>query len=195
MPRFGSRLHEGAAVGEARAVTASEAPDLVLTRGRVYTMDAARSWADAVAVRAGGSQRSVRAQRSRHPAGPRRTSSICMVACSCPASRTLICIRRAAASRRSSATCTGPRPGSKASSALRATRRHIPTRNWILGEAGDGRLPRRDPVERRPGRDPSRPAGLPHEPGRARRLGELEGARAGGHLTRDRRPEGRTDRA
>ncbi len=53
MPRFGSRLHEGAAVGEGRGVTASEAPDLVLTRGRVYTMDAARSWAEAVAVRAG----------------------------------------------------------------------------------------------------------------------------------------------
>ena len=52
MPRFGSRLHEGAAVGEGRGVTASEAPDLVLTRGRVYTMDAARSWAEAVAVRA-----------------------------------------------------------------------------------------------------------------------------------------------
>jgi predicted amidohydrolase YtcJ len=29
------------------------APDLVLTRGRVYTLDAARSWAEAVAVRGG----------------------------------------------------------------------------------------------------------------------------------------------
>ena len=34
-------------------MTANGASDLVLTRGRVYTMDAARSWAEAVAVRAG----------------------------------------------------------------------------------------------------------------------------------------------
>ena len=34
-------------------MTTNGAPDLVLTRGRVYTMDAARSWAEAVAVRAG----------------------------------------------------------------------------------------------------------------------------------------------
>jgi predicted amidohydrolase YtcJ len=53
MPRFGSRLRNGSPVGEGRAVTANDAPDLVLTRGRIYTMDAARSWAEAVAVRAG----------------------------------------------------------------------------------------------------------------------------------------------
>jgi predicted amidohydrolase YtcJ len=53
MPRAGSRLHEEALVGEGRAVTTNGAPDLVLTRGHVYTMDAARSWAEAVAVRAG----------------------------------------------------------------------------------------------------------------------------------------------
>jgi predicted amidohydrolase YtcJ len=53
MPRAGSRLHEQGLVGEGRAVTTNGAPDLVLTRGRVYTMDAARSWAEAVAVRAG----------------------------------------------------------------------------------------------------------------------------------------------
>src|SRR5215210_8462076 len=53
MPRAGSRLHEGAPVGEGRAVTTNGAPALVLTRGHVYTMDAARSWAEAVAVRAG----------------------------------------------------------------------------------------------------------------------------------------------
>src|SRR5215210_1164985 len=53
MHRFGSRLHDGSPVGEGRAVTPNGAPDLVLTRGRIYTMDAARSWAEAVAVRAG----------------------------------------------------------------------------------------------------------------------------------------------
>ncbi|HLM33167.1 MAG TPA: hypothetical protein VK285_03795, partial [Gaiellaceae bacterium] len=34
-------------------MTTNGAPDLVLTRGRVYTIDAARSWFEAVAVRAG----------------------------------------------------------------------------------------------------------------------------------------------
>src|SRR5512132_3172267 len=53
MPRAGCRLDEEGVVGEGRAVTTNGAPDLVLTRGRVYTMDAARSWAEAVAVRAG----------------------------------------------------------------------------------------------------------------------------------------------
>ena len=53
MPRAGSRLHGEGFVGEGRIVTTNGAPDLVLTRGRVYTMDAARSWAEAVAVRAG----------------------------------------------------------------------------------------------------------------------------------------------
>ena len=34
-------------------MTTNGAPDLVLTRGRIYTMDAARTWAEAVAVRGG----------------------------------------------------------------------------------------------------------------------------------------------
>ena len=196
MPRFGSRLHEGAAVGEGRGVTASEAPDLVLTRGRVYTMDAARSWAEAVAVRAGriaavGSSAEIEALRGPethvvdlhdrmllpgfqdahlHPT----SGGLMQVRCDLHGTATREQSLERTRTLRGGASRPGMDPG---------------------GRLGHGRVPRRDPVERRPGRDRSRPAGLAHEPGWARRLGELEGARVGGHLTRDRRPEGRTDRA
>ena len=196
MPRFGSRLHEGAAVGEGRGVTASEAPDLVLTRGRVYTMDAARSWAEAVAVRAGriaavGSSAEIEASRGPethvvdlhgrmllpgfqdahlHPPSGGLTQVQCDLHGTTTREQSLERIARYAEAH--------------------------PDQEWILGGGwGMDAFARRDPVERRPGRDRSRPAGLAHEPGWARRLGELKGARVGGHLTRDRRPEGRTDRA
>ena len=59
---------------------------------------------------------------------------------------------------------------------------------------GHGRVPRRLPVEGGARRRGAGPAGLPAEPRRPQRVGQLEGPRARRHHARHSRPRGRPDR-
>ena len=171
--------------------------DLVLTGGRVATMDAARRWASALAVRDGrivavGSDTAVRlaigprdaghraARPDGHaglpgrprPPGPRRARR-------CSAATSTRTTRPAATTRRSSRPTRG-----------------APGRAWIRGggwymAAFEGGTPRREDLDRIV---PDRPAFLTNRDGHGAWV-NTQGARAGRHHRGDRRPGRRPDRA
>ena len=170
--------------------------DLAFVNGAVYTVDAARSWAQAVAVKDGrivavGTDDDVRSPSVRAP-----RSSTWRTGCSCPASRTRTCTRSAAASTCSSATCT---TSSTARGVPRRDRalRERPSRRRRGSSAADGPWTR-SPAARRPRRRstpivPDRPR-VPAEPGRARRVGELPRARRPAGITKRHARTRRTGR-
>ena len=108
--------------------------DLIFVNGAVYTVDAARRWAQAVAVRDG---RIVGGRHGRRDPGrspdraPRWSTS--PAGCSCRASRTPTSTRWVGASTCSSATCTISTPPRGTSRPSRPTPRRNPDVPWILG--------------------------------------------------------------
>ena len=170
--------------------------DLVLTGGRIFTADAAKTWAQALAVRdgrivaVGGGPRRPSAGRAR-----RRASSSCAAGPS----------PRASATPRPPAVTAGssgiqcdlnerPRPRRVpeviAEYAAAHPDRGVDRRRRLVA----GRLPGRRPAPRgpRPGR-PGSP-GVPPQPRRPRRVGQHRGARARRDHDGHRRPRRRPDR-
>ena len=172
--------------------------DLVLTGGRVATMDAARRWASALAVRDGrivavGSDTAVRlaigaadpghraARSDRHAGVPGRARAPGRR----PASRCSACdLARA------------PRSATSTSPIIAAYARSHPDEPWIRGggwymatfERG---APRREDLDRIV---PDRPV-VPEQPRRPQRLGQRAGPRARRRDCRDPGPARRPDRA
>ena len=169
--------------------------DLAFVNGRVATMDAVRRWAGAVAVSAGSDRRG-RDRRRRGRAdrlGDRGGRS-----------------RREAARARVPGRARPPaveRPRDAALQPLRGVRRAgvradrlrvrvgepggtVGRRRWVV----DGHLPGRQPAEGHPRSRGAGSTGVPDEPGRSQRMGELPRARDRGRDARHARPGGRVDR-
>ena len=155
--------------------------DLVFVNGAVYTVDAARSWAQAVAVQDGriatvGTDDDVRHGRSAR--APR--SSIWPGACSCPGSRTPTSIRSSGGLDMLQCdlhdlSTAGGLPRSRS----RPTPTTTPSVPWILGGGWSmDAFPGGTPTKDRARRDRARPARLPAQPRRSRRVGQLACARA-----------------
>ena len=174
------------------------AADLVLLRGPVATMDAARTAAEARG-RPRRSDRRGRARRGRarrwSGRGPGSSSSRGRTVTpgfqdahvhpihGGPRPAPLRAARRPGAGRGASSSTSPLRRG--------PPRRALDPRQRLV----HGRLPGRHAVARaaRPGR--AGPAGLPRQPRRARRVGQHAGARARRHRPRHARPRRRPDRA
>ncbi len=169
--------------------------DLAFVNGDVYTVDAARTWAQAVGVRDGrivavgtdavvadliGTSTEVVDLGGRmlvpgfqdahvHPV----SSGIEMLQCDL-----------------NELASPDAYVGAVAAYAAARARRAVDPRRRM----GHGRVPRRLPVEGGARRRGAGPAGLPAEPGRPQRVGQLEGPRARRHHARHSRPRGRPDR-
>ena len=179
-------------------MSGNEAVDLIFVNGAVYTVDAARSWAQAVAVREGrivavGTDADVR--ELDRPADRGRGSR--PGACSSPGSRTRTSTRSAAASTCCSATCTRPLDGRGVPASDRreyaAANPDVP---WILGggwsmDVFPGGTPTEDALDRVV---PDRPVFLPNRDGHSAWVNSraLEDRR---HHARHARPRRRPHRA
>ena len=162
-------------------MSADRPADLVLTGGRIATMDAARSWAERPGRprRPDRRRRSGRRRRAAHRAR-RRGSSPCAVGRSRRASRTPTSTRSTAGWRCSAASSTRTRGPGRALRPHRRLRRGPPRRALDpRRRLVHGRLRGRHAAARGPRRDRPRPAGLPDQSRRPRRVGQHEGARAG----------------
>ena len=127
-------------------MSANGAADLIFVNGAVYTVDAARSWAQAVAVREGRIVAVGTDDDVRELVGPRtEVVDLRRAHARCPASRTRTSTRSAAASTCCSATCTTSRRHEEYLRAIAEYAAANPDVPWILGwRLVDGRLPRRD---------------------------------------------------
>ncbi len=127
--------------------------DLVLTGGAVYTVDAARSWAQAVAVAGGriaavGTDEQVSALSARIP-----RSSTCAGGCCCPGSPTPTCMPPAAGWNGSGATCPGSTASTGYLTAMRGYAERSPAAAWITGggwamDVFPGGVPGREDLDR-----------------------------------------------
>ena len=169
--------------------------DLVFVNGRVATMDAARRWAGAVAVAQGqivavGTDADVadliglgdRGRGSRRQDAPARVPGRARPP-------TVERLRDAALQPVRGLRRRGVR-ADRVRVRVGAPGRPVGRRRRVV----DGRLPGRQPAEGDPGPRGAGSAGVPDEPGRSQRVGELARARDRGRDARHARPAGRVDR-
>ena len=189
----GSRRPDAAST--APGVVRMSRPDLVVTGADVWTGDPGRSWSDAVAVR-GDRVVALGAAEVGDLVGPRTRVIHAPGSMVVPGFQDAH-VHAPFAGRNRLHVWLNDLSGRQAyldrvAEYARANPGRAVDRRRRLG---DGALPRRDAAQGGPRRGRPRPAGVPDEPRRPRRLGELAGAGAGRHHRRHRRPGRRADRA